>query len=66
MPDSDVARMIAVVPVVRGANSSSTAIRISASLPPVSSISLTEPIRRPPIWTSSSVTSWPAFWKRRR
>src|SRR5215217_9200160 len=24
-------------------------------------MSLTEPIRRPPTWTSSSFTSWPAF-----
>ena len=55
--------MMAVVPSCSGANSS-TVIVISASLLLVSLISLTEPTRRPPTWTSSPFTSWPAFWKR--
>ena len=63
MPDSEVARMMAVVPSCRGANSF-IVIVISASLLLVSLISLTEPMRRPPTWTSSPFTSWPAFWKR--
>jgi hypothetical protein len=37
----------------------------AAWLSSVSSISRTEPIRRPPTCTSSSRTSWPAFWNSR-
>ena len=49
-------------PACSGAYGSSTTIVISAWLSSVSSIFLTEPIRRPPICTSLSLTSWPAVW----
>ena len=55
--------MTACVPCRSGAYGSSTTTLIAAWLSSVSSISRTEPTRRPPTWTSSSVTSWPAFWK---
>src|SRR3954451_2208436 len=63
MPDSDVSRMIACVPSRRGAYGSWTTTLTAARLSLVSSMSRTEPIRRPPTWTSSSFTRWPAFWK---
>src|SRR3954454_20015461 len=55
--------MIAVVPSCSGAKSLSTAIVICAWLSFVRSILRTEPMRHPPTCTSSSLTSWPAFWK---
>ena len=57
MPDSDVSRMIACVPSRSGAYGSSTPIRIAAWLFEVSSIPLTVPTARPPIWTLSPFTS---------
>ena len=64
MPDSEVARTIAVVPSCSGANSFWISNVISASLSSVSLISRTEPIRRPPICTSLSFTSSVAVWRR--
>src|SRR5215207_861286 len=61
MPDSDVRRIVAVVPSRSGAYGSSTLTLIAAWLSGVSSMLLTEPTRRPPTWTSLSGTSWPAF-----
>src|SRR5689334_8510628 len=63
MPDSEVRRMIAVVPSRSGAYGSWTLTLMAARLSLVSWMSRTEPTRRPPTWTSSSLTSWPAFWK---
>ena len=54
--------MTACVPSRSGAYGSWTVILIAARLSSVSSISRTEPTRRPPTWTSSSLTSWPALW----
>src|SRR5215213_6319948 len=61
MPDSEVSRIVAWVPSRSGAYGSCTLISTAASLSSVSSMLLTEPTRRPPTWTSLSVTSWPAF-----
>ena len=63
MPDSDVKRMTACVPSRSGAYGSSTPIPIAAWLSGVSSIDFTVPTARPPIWTLSPFTSWPAFSK---
>src|SRR5919108_71759 len=62
MPDSEVSRMTASVPSRSGAYGSWTRILTAARLSSVSSMSRTEPTRRPPTCTSSSLTSWPAFW----
>src|SRR5829696_5445014 len=61
MPDSEVRRIVAVVPSRSGAYGSSTLTLIAAWLSGVSSMLLTEPTRRPATWTSLSGTSWPAF-----
>ena len=63
MPDSDVSRITACVPSRSGAYGSSTVTLIAAWLFEVSSIVLTVPTARPPIWTLSPFTSWPAFSK---
>ena len=63
MPDSDVSRMTASVPSRSGAYGSSTRIRMAAWLLSVSRMSSTVPTARPPIWTLSPTTSWPAFSK---
>ncbi len=65
MPDSEVSRITACVPSRSGAKGSSTRMRTRARLSSVSVISRTEPMRRPPTWTSSPLTSWPAFWNSR-
>ncbi len=61
MPDSDVSRTVASVPSRSGAKGSSTFTVTAAWLSSVSSMSVIEPTRRPPTWTSLSRTSWPAF-----
>src|SRR3954471_5381152 len=63
MPDSEVWRITALVPSCSGEKSLSTSIVTFAWLSLVSWMSRTEPMRRPPTCTSSSLTSWPAFWK---
>src|SRR5215210_4350077 len=62
MPDSDVRRMTAPVPSRSGAYGSSTVILTAAWLSSVRVMSRTEPTRRPPTCTSSSLTSCPALW----
>ncbi len=56
--------MTARVPSRSGANSFVISTSMSAWLSDVRRMSLMEPMRRPPICTSSSLTSCPAFWKR--
>ena len=63
MPDSEVNRITACVPSRSGAYGSATVTLIAAWLFEVSSIALTVPTARPPIWTLSPLTSWPAFSK---
>ena len=64
MPDSEVARIVAIVPSCRGAKSLSTVTVISAWLSSVSLMAFTPPMRRPPTCTSSPFTSCPALAKR--
>ena len=63
MPDSEVARMVAVVPSCSGATSSSTSIVTTAFAELSSSMSAIEPIGWPPTRTSLPGTSWPALSK---
>ena len=63
MPDSEVARIVAVVPSWRGAKSSSTFIVTTAFASSSSTMSVIEPIGWPPTRTSLPGTSWPAFSK---
>ena len=63
MPDSELARIVAVVPSCSGARSSSISILTSAWASSVSAMSVIVPIGLPPTWTWLPVTSWPAFWK---
>src|SRR3954468_15077347 len=62
MPDSEVARIVALVPSCRGENSSSfMSIRARPSW--VSAILVMVPTGRPPTCTWSPFTSWPALTK---
>src|SRR5215208_2016857 len=63
MPDSEVARIVAVVPSCSGASASPTSMVTIALAEPSSSMSEIEPIGCPPTRTSLPGTSWPAFWK---
>src|SRR3954454_1918032 len=63
MPDSDVARTTAVVPSCSGAGAPFIFTVISAWLSSVRPILVIDPTRRPPTWTSSPFTSWPALRK---
>ena len=63
MPDSELDRIVAVVPVWSGAKSSSTSIVTTAWVWSSSSISVIVPTGAPPTRTWLPLTSWPAFWK---
>jgi hypothetical protein len=64
MPDSDVARMTARVPLLQRRELVRD-LDVDLGLVVVGEVDLlTAPMRRPPICTSLSLTSWPAFWKR--
>ena len=60
--ESDPWRIVAVVPLGRGAKSSETVIVTTASPSSPSPISFTEPAARPPTMTWFPGTSWLAFW----
>src|SRR3954453_3494850 len=63
MPDSDVVRIVAVVPWWRGAMSSSTFIVTTALAWSSRPMSVIVPTERPPTRTSLPFTSWPALSK---
>jgi hypothetical protein len=63
MPDSDAARIVAVVPSWSGAMSPSTLIVMMAFARLSSSMSEIDPIGWPPTRTSLPFTSWPALSK---
>ena len=62
MPDSEVARIVAVVPSCRGSTGSPTSMVTIALAESSSWMSEIEPIGCPPTRTSLPGTSWPAFW----
>ena len=61
MPDSEVERIVAVVPSWSGAMSSSTSIFTTACAESSRSMSVIVPTGRPPTRTWLPLTSWPAF-----
>ena len=63
MPDSEVARIVAVVPSCSGENAPSTSMVTTAFAEASSSMSAIEPIGWPPTRTSLPGTSWPALSK---
>jgi hypothetical protein len=63
MPDSEVARMVAVESSWRGATTSSSSIVITAFAESSSSMSAIVPIGCPPTRTWLPGTSWPALSK---
>ena len=63
MPDSEVARIVALVPSCSGATASPTSMVTIALADWSSSMSVIVPMGWPPTRTSLPGTSWPAFWK---
>ena len=64
MPDSEVARIVAVVPLCSGDRSSSSIFIVTTAWAWSSrSMSVIVPTGDPPTRTSLPLTSWPAVWK---